>query len=170
VTSETLYVTRRELRLLSRVVHEAPYNRYSQITIRQRFIDDSVVGEMSTDGGVYRRIAHRLPAAFGPYLSDALAPLGLLGVRLVPGWRGSVSVVGWAVVANDVFYPVTLRVVGEEKLPTPDGIVDCWTLRVSAGPEQRTEWVRKSDGVALRSRDESPPTAKGRREFILLNP
>jgi hypothetical protein len=81
-----------------------------------------------------------------------------------------VSIVGWAVVPSDAFYPVTLRVVGEEKLSTSAGLVDCWKLRVSAGQEQRTEWVRKSDGIALRSRDESPPTAKGRREFILRNP
>ena len=169
-TAETLYVTRRELRLLARAIHEAPYRGYSQITIRQRFVGDSVVGEMSTDGGVRRPIARQLPGTFGPYLSDALAPLGLVGVRLSAGWRGSVSIVGWAVVPNDVFYPVTLRVVGEEKLLTSAGLVDCWKLRVSASPELRTEWVRKSDGIALRSRDESPPTAKGRREFILLNP
>jgi hypothetical protein len=169
-TAETLYVTRRELRLLTRAVHEAPYRRYTQITIRQRFVGDSVVGEMSTDGGGHRPIARQLPRAFGPYLSDALAPLGLVGVRLSLDWRGSVSVVGWAVLPSDVFFPVTLSVVGEEKLSTPAGLVDCWKLRVSANPEQRTEWVRKSDGVAIRSRDESTPTAKGRREFILLNP
>lgn len=168
-TAETLYVTRRDLRLLARAVHEAPYRGYSQIAIHQRFVGDSVVGEMSTDGGVRRPIARQLPGNFGPYLSDALAPLGLVGVRLSPDWRGSLSIVGWAVVPNDVFYPVTLRVVGEEKLSTPAGLVDCWKLRVSASPEQRTEWVRKSDGVALRSRDESPPSAKGRREFILLS-
>ena len=169
-TAETLHVTRKDLRLLARAVHEAPYRRYSQITIRQRFVGDSVVGEMSTDGGVRRPIARQLPVAFGPYLSDALAPLGLVGVRLSPDWRGSLSIVGWAVVPNDVLYPVTLRVVGEEKLSTSTGLVDCWKLRISAPPEQRTEWVRKSDGLALRSRDESPPTAKGRREFVLLNP
>ena len=169
-TAETLYVTKKELRLLARTVHAAPYRSYSQITIRQRFVGDSVVGEMSTDGGVRRPIARRLPAKLGPYLSDALAPLGLVGVRLSPDWRGSLSIVGWAVVPNDVLYPVTLRVVGEEKLSTPAGLVDCWKLRISAPPEQRIEWVRKSDGVALRSRDESPPTAKGRREFVLLNP
>jgi len=169
-TAETLHVTRKDLRLLARAVHEAPYRRYSQITIRQRFVGDSVVGEMSTDSGVRRPIARQLPVAFGPYLSDALAPLGLVGVRLSPDWRGSLSIVGWAVVPNDVLYPVTLRVVGEEKLSTSTGLVDCWKLRISAPPEQRTEWVRKSDGLALRSRDESPPTAKGRREFVLLNP
>jgi hypothetical protein len=169
-TAETLYVTRRDLRILARAIHEAPYRGYNQITIRQRFVGDSVVGEMSTDGGVRRPIARQLPDTFSPYLSDALAPLGLVGVRLSPDWRGSVSIVGWAVVPSDAFYPVTLRVVGEEKLSTSAGLVDCWKLRVSANQEQRTEWVRKSDGIALRSRDESPPTAKGRREFILLNP
>jgi hypothetical protein len=169
-TAETLYVTQRDMRLLARAAHEAPYRRFSQINIRQRFVGDSVLGEMTTDGGVRRPIAQKLPGTFGPYLSDALAPLGLVGVQLSPTWRGSLSVVGWAVRPEDVFYPVTLRVVGDEKLSTPTGVIDCWKLRISANPEQRTEWVRKSDGVAVRSLDESPPTAKGRRQFILLNP
>jgi hypothetical protein len=81
-----------------------------------------------------------------------------------------VSVVGWAVIPDDVFYPVTLRVIGEEQLSTPAGAVDCWKLRLVAPPQQRTEWVRKSDGVAVRSLDESVPGPNGRREFILLTP
>jgi hypothetical protein len=169
-TAETLYVTRRDLRLLARTVRVVPYRRFSHINIRQRFVGDSVVGEMTTDGGIRRPIARKLPGTFNPYFSDALAPLGLVGVQLSPTWRGSVSVVGWAVIPEDVFYPVTLRVIGEEKLSTHAGAVDCWKLRLVAPPQQRTEWVRKSDGVAVRSLDESVPGPNGRREFILLTP
>ena len=169
VMVETLFVARRDLRLLARSVREAPYLRFSQITIRQRFVGDSVLGEMSSDNGIRRPIARQLPAAFGPYLSDALAPLGLLGVPLSSRWRASVSIVGWAVVPTDVFYPATLRVIGEERLSTASGLVDCWKLRVVAGTQQRTEWVRKSDGLALRSRDESPPGPKGYREFVVTD-
>jgi len=166
---ETLYVTRRELRPLSRLVQVIPYRRFSQITIRQQFVGDSILGEMTTDGGVRRVIARRLPPTFGPYLSDALAPFALEGVPLSSRWRASVSIVGWAVVPNDVFFPATLEVIGEERLKTTSGSFDCWKLRAIAGPERRTEWVRKSDGVALRSLDETP-SAKGRREFVLLDP
>jgi hypothetical protein len=169
VEAETLYVTQRELRPLTRVVHVTPFSRFSQITIRQRFVGDSVLGEMTTDGGVRRPIARRLSPTFGPYLSDALAPFALAGVPLSPGWRASVSIVGWAVVSSDVFFSATLEVIGEERLATPAGAVDCWKLRAIAGPERRIEWVRKSDGIALRSLDESA-NAKGRREFLLLDP
>ena len=43
---------------LSRAVHVRPYLRYSSINIAQRFTADSVLGEMTTDGGVRRPIAH----------------------------------------------------------------------------------------------------------------
>jgi hypothetical protein len=42
-------------------------------------------------------------------------------------------------------------------------------LRAIAGRERRIEWVRKSDGIALRSLDELA-SVKGRREFVLLDP
>jgi len=168
--SETLFVDATTLRLLARSVTEAPYSHFSKISIRQRFVGDSVLGEMRTDSSIHRPIAHRLTPTFAPYISDALAPLALSGVTLSSSWRGSLSVVGWAVRSNDVFYPVTLWVVGEETLATANGPVPCWKLRVSAPPEQRVEWVRKSDGIAIKSRDDGPPTPKGRREFVLVNP
>ena len=102
-------------------------------------------------------------------MSDALAPLGLVGVPLAAGWQRSLSILGWAVVPNDVVYPVSLRVVGEERITAPTGEVDCWKLEVVAGKERRTEWVRKSDGVGLRSFDHAL-TAKGHRHYDLLNP
>jgi hypothetical protein len=166
VVGETLHVTRRELRPLTRRVHESPYLRYSEIIITQRFVGDSVYGQVSTDGGVRRPIAARLPPSFGPFLSDALAPLALTGVSITNGWRASVSALGWAVREYDVFYPATLRVIGSERYAS----FDCWKIRVVAGTQRRTEWVRKSDGIALRSVDEAPPGSRGRREFVLLNP
>jgi hypothetical protein len=68
-----------------------------------------------------------------------------------------------------VFYPVTLRVIGEERITTPAGAFDCWKLSVVAGRQRRVEWVRKSDGLALRSYDEAA-TPRGRRQYDLLNP
>ena len=167
--AETMFVARKDLAPLTRVVHVRPYRRFSSINIAQRFVGDSVFGEMRTDGGVHRPVARRLPARSGPYISDALAPLALVGVPLETGWTGSLSIIGWAVVPNDVFYPVALRVVGEERLTIQSGDVDCWKLSVVAGRDRRIEWVRKSDGVALRSIDVSY-TAQGRRQYELLNP
>src|SRR5262249_45746824 len=74
---ETLYVTRRDLRPVARMVHERPYLHFSAINITQRFVGDSVFGEMTTDGGIRRPVAGRLPAGFGPYVSDPIAPLAL---------------------------------------------------------------------------------------------
>ena len=69
---------------------------------------------------------------------------------------------------SDVFYPVALRVIGEERLDTPFGSVDCWKVAVDAGQEHRIEWVRKSDGLGLRSYDERN-TSNGHRVYDLLS-
>jgi hypothetical protein len=167
--SETLFVARGTLEPLSRVVHVRPFSRFSSINIVQRFTADSVLGQMTTDSGVKRPIARRLPVQFGPFLSDAIAPLALAGVHLSRNWSAGVSILGWAVVSRDVFYPATLRVIGEERISTPRGVFDCWKLAVAAGRQRRIEWVRKSDGLGLRSYDEAP-TPKGHRQFVLLNP
>lgn len=167
--SETLFVAKRTLEPLSRVVHVRPYLRFSAINIAQRFTSDSVLGEMTSDRGIRRPIAQRLPAQFGPFMSDAIAPLSLAGVPLSRGWSAGLSVIGWAVVSRDVFYPATLRVIGEERISTPTGGFDCWKIAVSAGHQRRIEWVRKSDGLGLRSYDEAA-TPKGHRQYELLNP
>jgi hypothetical protein len=164
-TSETVFVSRRELRPLERAVHTRPYRHFTSLDIAQRFVGDSVLGQMRTDSGIHRPIARRLPAERGPYLADAYAPVSLAGVPLSIGKTMAFSVVGWAVVPNDVFYSVTLRVVGEEKLST----YDCWTVEITAGSHRRTVWVRKSDNLGLRSLA-ADATPKGRRRFELINP
>lgn len=167
--AETLVVAKSDLRLLTRVVHVRPYLRYSSINIAQRFTSDSVIGEMTSDRGIRRSIARRLPEKFAPFLSDAIAPLALAGVRLAPGDAFSLSVIGWAVTPMDVFYPATIRVTGEEQLNTSKGVFDCWKLDVTSGSQHRVEWVRKSDGLALRSYD-TRSTSRGNRRFELLDP
>lgn len=163
--AETLHVTRRELALIKRVVHETPYLRYNRITISQRFSRTGVGGEMTTDSGIRRPIVRTLPTQFRPFISDAMAPIALSGVPITADWRANVSIVGWAVRDYDVFYPVTLRVVGSEKYQS----IDCWKIHVVTGNQRRTEWVRKSDGIALRSVDDTAGPL-GRREYVLINP
>ena len=133
------------------------------------FVPDSVLGEMTTDGGVRRPIARRLPAERGPYVSDAIALFALAGVPMSADWSRTMSVPGWAVIPTDVLYPVTLRVIGEERIATPTGVFDCWKVSVVVGRQRRIEWVRKTDGVALRSYDEVP-TPNGHRQYDLVNP
>jgi hypothetical protein len=164
-TSETVYVSRRELRPLERAVHTRPYRHFTSLNIAQRFVGDSVLGQMTTDSGIHRPIARRLPAERGPFLADAYAPLSLVGVPLSLGKTMSFSVMGWAVVPNDVFYSVTLKVLGEERIAT----YDCWKVEITTGSHHRTVWVRKSDNLGLRSLA-TEPTPRGRRRFELVNP
>src|SRR5205823_4827571 len=117
---ETVYVARNDLRALGRRVHIAPYLRYDRIDIDQRFVADSVRGRMTIASlGIARPIARRLPSVFGPYVTDAFAPVFLMGVPLHRDWKASASLVGWAVVPRDVFIPLELRVVGEEIVRVP---------------------------------------------------
>jgi hypothetical protein len=167
IESETVYVARSDLRLVSRQVHEAPYLKYDRIDINQRFHRDSVTGRMTIQSlGIARPIARHLPTAFGPYLTDALAPVFLMGVPLHRDWSASVSIVGWAVVPRDVFVPIELRVVGEEFVRVPAGRFDCWRLSVRFFGKEMSYWVRKSDGLGVRSLDE---TNSGQtREVVLV--
>ena len=167
VQVETLHVDRASLRLLGRVVRVAPYRRYHGITIRQRLYGDSLVGWMNTDEGLGRPIARHLLPAFSPYISDAMAPVTLLGVPLGPTWKGEVSLLGWAVRSNDVFAAVTLAVDGEERVTVPAGSFDCWRIALGVFGQHKTYWVRKSDGLGVRTRDETRDT-RGVQGFVLV--
>jgi hypothetical protein len=84
----------------------------------------------------------------------------------------SVSVLGWGVVPDDVSYRVSMRVVGEERVSVPAGTFDCWLLVISARGRVLDYWVRKSDGVAVRSHDVVPRPGRdgtsGMREMVLV--
>ncbi|HKN64977.1 MAG TPA: zf-HC2 domain-containing protein [Gemmatimonadaceae bacterium] len=166
IQAETLHVDRSSLRLLGRVVRVTPYRRYHGITIRQRMYGDSLVGWMNTDEGLGRPIARHLLPAFSPYVSDAMAPVVLLGAQLTALWKGEVSLLGWAVRSNDVFAPVTLAVEGEERITVPAGSFDCWRIALGVFGQRKTYWVRKSDGLGIRTRD-TTSDARGPQDFVL---
>jgi hypothetical protein len=166
VQVETLHVDRASLRLLGRVVRVAPYRRYRGITIRQRLIGDSLVGWMNTDEGLGRPIARHVLPAFSPFVSDAMAPIALLGVPLSSTWNGELSLLGWAVRSNDVFAPVTLAVDGEERITVPAGTFDCWRIALGVFGQRKIYWVRKSDGLGVRTSDETTDP-RGVQDFVL---
>jgi len=149
--AETLLVARRDLRLVSRAVHIRPYRRWNGINIEQRITGDSVIGRMTLDGvkGM-RPIAQHLPPAYAPYLSDVLAPVYFASIPLSRQWQGRVTLLGWAVVPNDVLSSVELRVTGEEQVQVPAGRFDCWKLDVRYAGGDFSYWIRKSDGIAVR--------------------
>ena len=169
--AETLYVARSDLRLLRRAVHVSPYRRFARINIQQRFDGDSVTGRMTTDGpsiGPGRAIARRLRPEFGPYMSNAFASLYLMAAPLDRDWRGSASMLGWAVIPNDVFVPIELRVEGAERIKVPAGTFDCWRISIRHAGKLISFWARKSDGLGVRVYDESEASTKGTREVVLL--
>jgi len=162
-TAETLLVRQKDLGLITRFVHVRPYRRWNGINIQQRITNDSVNGRMTLDNvkGM-RPIAHRLPSAYGPYLSDALAPVYLATVPLSVQWQGSVTLLGWAVIPKDVLHPVELRVTGEERVRVPIGTFDCWRMTIGYSGGTIEYWVRKSDGVAVRLVERNAPTGDER--------
>jgi hypothetical protein len=167
--AETVMVARRDLRLIKRAVHVTPYGRYDRINIFQQFVSDRVDGRMTTEGGdsrgVGRPIVARLPEDMRPFISEAFAPILLKAVSLDSGWAGSLSLVGWAVVPRDVFYPVELKVIGSERLALPSGTFDCWKMTLRVTNKNYSYWVRKSDGVGVLSRDENRKATAGVRDM-----
>lgn len=180
VKAETLYVARADLRPLQRSVHVSPYRRFGRINIGQRFIagGDSVAGQMTTDapssgagggrgGRGGRPIAQRLPPEFGPYITDALSPLFLMSTTLSRDWSAGASLLGWAVVPNDVFLPLELRVMGEERVQVPAGSFDCWRVEITVSGRKILYWARKSDGLGVRVYNASDVSTRGTREIVL---
>jgi hypothetical protein len=170
--SETLLLDRRSLRPIQRDIDVSPYQRYSRITVAQKFNGDSVFGRMTTEGGdsrgVGRSFLQRIPNSFAPYVTDAFAPLFFTSVRLGPAWHGRLSVLGWAVRSNDVFYPLELRVVGKDRVTVPAGTFDCWHFVITSGARKFDYWARISDGLGVRSRNETLRSTLGVSEIVLV--
>jgi len=170
VKAETLYVARADLRLLLRSVHVSPYSRFGRINIAQRFVGDSVAGRMTTDApsiGAGRPIAQRLRPEFGPYITDALSPVFLMATTLNRDWSAGASLLGWAVVPNDVSLPVQLRVTGDERVRVPAGSFDCWRVEITVSGRTILYWARKSDGLGVRVYNASEVSTRGTREIVL---
>ncbi|MBA3557666.1 MAG: hypothetical protein H0W30_03605 [Gemmatimonadaceae bacterium] len=169
VELDTIFVERDNLRPIGRVSRVRPYLRYAEIVVRQQFAEDSELGWMHTDRTFGRAVRRRLPPESGPYLpSEALAPFFLETVDLVAGWRGTLSIVGWAVVQNDVYFLVALRVVGEERITVPGGAFDCWRIAIASGNASVDFWVRKSDGLCVRTRKRSRSLPGGVEEVVYV--
>jgi hypothetical protein len=168
INAETVLVRRSDLGLMTRAVHVRPYRRWKGINIEQRAIGDSLSGRMTLDDVTgMRPIARRLPTAYAPFLSDALTPIYLSAVALSAKWQGSVTVLGWAVIPKDVLHPVELRVTGEERVRVPAGTFDCWRMTISYSGGVVDYWVRKSDGVAVRSIEQNSRSG-GERTVTLM--
>jgi hypothetical protein len=77
-------------------------------------------------------------------------------------------------VPADITYPIALRLLGEDRVTVPAGTFDCWRLSVRFGSTEdrvritrsQTLWVRRSDGLLVRSRDTTH--TPGRVEEIVL--
>jgi len=168
---DTVIVARDDLRPLRRTALVTPYLRYDEISIRQTFRGDSVTGRMNAKGAdasaAGRPIARSVPAAFGPYIADAFAPVLLGAVQLHRRWAGSASIIGWAVVDGDVFIPIELRVEGEEQVTVPAGRFDCWRMSIRYSGRVLDYWVRKSDGIGVRLVQRRRP-GEPARETVLL--
>ena len=170
VDVETVYVSRADLKLLRRDIHVTPYNRFQRINVSQQFTGDSVSGRMTTEGpsiGAGRTFARALPPAFGPFITSAVAPVFLMAASLGPSWRGTVSLLGWAVRDDDVLLPIELRVESSETITVPAGRFDCWRLSLRYAGRQVDYWVRKTDGLGVRVLDETDARTKGARETVL---
>ena len=152
---DSTVVSRENLALVSHTAIERPYTRYEMIRVDQRFRGDSILGQMhATGAGVspaWRPIARKLNTQNGPYIIDPLAPVILGAVSLERGWSGHASLVGWAVRDDDVIMPIDLHVDGAEKIRVPAGEFDCWRLTINFAGRSLTYWIRKSDGVSVRS-------------------
>ena len=168
--TETTYVARADLTPLRRTIHVTPYHRFQRINIWQEFARDSITGRMNTEGpsiGAGRTFARRLPAAFAPFLTEATTAAFLMGVRFTPDWRGSGSLLGWAVRDEDFFVPVEMRVQAKETITVPAGRFECWRLSIQFAGKQLLYWARTSDGLGVRVLDayDSPSRT---RELVLV--
>ncbi|HUQ98238.1 MAG TPA: zf-HC2 domain-containing protein [Gemmatimonadaceae bacterium] len=173
VETESLVLARKSLRIIERSEQVLPYRKYDRINITQSFRGDTITGRMTTTGadsrGVGRPIKRILPASAGPFITDGFAPLFFTAVRVDQAWHGRVSIVGWAVRDNDVYFPIELRVVGGQSMTVPAGTFDCWHFVITSGTKRIDFWARKSDGLAVLTRDESRKSTRGVSEIVLVS-
>ncbi|MGI8498513.1 MAG: anti-sigma factor family protein [Gemmatimonadaceae bacterium] len=162
---ETTYVERGSLRPLYRIArHIGP----SQFTVIQHFSGDSLLGVMR-NAARSRPIARALPSDRRPFIAgDGTALVLLQSSAVAAGWRGSASIVGWGAAPSDLIYPLELRQISEERIEVPAGTFDCWKIAISDGHRVQDVWIRKTDRLAVMSRD-STRTAGVLQEVTLIS-
>jgi hypothetical protein len=152
---ETVEMERASLRVLHRTADNVGPSRY---VVEEWLTGDTLRGTMVATARSHRyRIARYQPPADGPYLAGESSPLiWLQAVRLHPGWRARVSLLGWGAVVDDRSYPIALRVTGQGRARVSGRTSECWMVEAAAGGRIRTLWVRKADGVTVLSRETTP--------------
>jgi len=161
---EAVEMERASLRVLHRTAENVGPSRYR---VEEWLTGDTLRGTMvSTVRDSRHRVARYQPPGDGPYLAGESSPLiWLQAVRLHPGWRARISLLGWGSAADDRSYPIALRVTGQGRARVAGRVWECWTLEAAAGGRMRTLWVRKADGVTVLSRESS---SRGRQIEVAL--
>jgi len=172
ILTDSAWVAVADLRPLRRVAEDRPYSQFERIRVEQRYAGARVTGDMRAwkSGAVvaHRVFDRRLAPDFAPYVADALGAFYVAAMPIGAGWTGSFSLMGWAVRDDDVFVTVDLRVDGEERVRVPAGEFACWKLAMQYAGRRAWFWVRKSDGIGVRSLDSTDARTKGVREMQLL--
>ena len=161
---EAVEMERASLRVLHRTADNVGPSQY---VVEEWLTGDTLRGTMiSTLRHRRTRVARYQPPGDGPYLAGESSPLiWLQAVRLHPGWRARVSLLGWGAVVDDRSYPIALRVTGQGRARVAGRTSECWTVEAAAGGRIRTLWVRKADGVTVLSRETTP---RGRQIEVAL--
>lgn len=156
--TETLRVAGPRLAPVTRAVDVVPYRRFAGISIRQRYHDDSVVGQMRLAENTTRRPIAGDFASYRDRLmaSDLLGPFFFMGVPLASGASFDIGLLGWAVVPNDVILPLQMQVIGADSIDTPMGVCDCLKVAVSFAGRVGYDWLRRRDHLGILTRRELP--------------
>jgi hypothetical protein len=161
---EAVEMERASLRVLHRTASNVGPSQYR---VEEWLTGDTLRGTMVSALGHRRtRVARYQPPGDGPYLAGESSPLiWLQAVRLHPGWRARISLLGWGSAVDDRSYPIALRVTGQGRARIAGRVWECWMVEAAAGGRMRTLWVRKADGVTVLSRETSP---RGRQIEVAL--
>jgi hypothetical protein len=119
-----------------------PISRRTKLGATRFVLDvrgDSVVGWKTADGG---RQTLSVPVAEGAFLNSWAEFAAFPMLPLAAGWKGRAAVLYMGDVPS--FTPVTLEVMGENRVTVPAGTFDCWVvdLAYASGPHELL-WISR---------------------------
>ena len=158
VLAESLYVAKRSLEPVHRVVHTA------DMDITTAYTRDSILTSFGGDsgGGVRVAIPNQRDLIGNIYWIEPL----LASLPLAPGWKGSATTV-FVGPHDHARVVLDMWVTGQDSLLVPDGNFDCWTLTLQVGETQEHLWVRKSDKLLLKMDTPVAGIAAAKVELLL---
>ena len=158
---DSIIVRRSDLAPLARAARMGP------VRLAVVAAGDSLRGIMSVPGGDELPIA--LELAPSTMLGDAMLEVALTLLPLRAGWTGTVQELAPSPFGA-ALTPVTLTVVGEERVTVAAGAIDCWVVTAAAGGVEQRLSVARSDGRLVR-RSSTPPRAPDvHYETVLVSP